>query len=377
MKRHISLVTLVALLLGLSAVQLWAQATGSVKGVVKDQNGKPVEGVTVELTSSDTGKKYDLKTNSKGEYSSIGVVIGTYDFTLMKDGKTVDQITKVPVVAGGEPRVVDFDFTKRQVGPTEEQKKQVEEVQKHNEKVKTLNASLTQARQLEASATDDISQAKQLQANGKADQAQAKQADASAKYEQAITVLQQATQVDPTQDLLWYRLGDMQKGAKKYPEAIESYQKAIAIKGTVGGYHNNLADAYAKSGQSAKAVQEFAAAAEVDPANGGMYYFNEGVVFVNANKMDEALVAFDKVIQIDPNKAAAYYFKGNALLGKAVTKGDKMVAPEGTAEAYNKYLQLDPNGPYADAAKGALAAIGAPVQTSYGTAKAPKKKPQQ
>jgi tetratricopeptide (TPR) repeat protein len=375
MKKHISLVTLLALLLGLSAIHSWAQATGSVKGMVKDQAGKPLDGATVVLTSSETGKRYDLKTNSKGEYTSIGIASGTYDFTLMKDGKALDQITKVPVAAGQDPRVIDFDLSKKQGVITEEQKKQVEEVQKHNEKVKTLNASLNQARQLEASAADDVSQAKQLQASGKTDQAQAKQADASAKYEQATTVLQQATQVDPTQDLLWYRLGDMQKGAKKYPEAIESYQKAIAIKGTVGGYHNNLADAYAKSGQSEKAVQEFAAAAEVDPANAAMYYFNEGVVFVNSNKMDEALVAFDKVIQIDPNKAAAYYFKGNALLGKATTKGDKMVVPDGTAEAFNRYLQLEPNGPYAETAKQTLAAIGAPVQTSYGTAKAPKKKP--
>ena len=41
MKKHISLVTLLALLLGMSAMPLWGQATGGVKGVVKDQNGKP------------------------------------------------------------------------------------------------------------------------------------------------------------------------------------------------------------------------------------------------------------------------------------------------------------------------------------------------
>ena len=45
-------------------------------------------------------------------------------------------------------------------------------------------------------------------------------------YDQAVTVLQQATQVDPNQDLIWVNLGDAQRGAKKYPDAIESYQKA-------------------------------------------------------------------------------------------------------------------------------------------------------
>ena len=350
MKKRISLVTLLALLLGLGAIHSWAQATGSVKGTVKDPAGKPLDGATVVLTSSETGKRYDLKTNSKGEYTSIGIAIGSYDFTLMKDGKPLDQITKVPVAAGADPRVVDFDLSKKQGGISEEQKKQVEEVQKHNEKVKTLNASLAQARQLEA----------------------------AGNYDEAINVMQQATQVDPKQDLLWYSLGDAQRGAKKYPEAIESYQKAIAIKSTVGAYHNNLADAYAKSGQTDKAVQEYDAAAAAEPANAATYYFNEGAVFTNTNKTDEAIAAFDKAIKADPTKAPAYYWKGIALMGKATTKGDKMVAPDGTAQAFNKYLELYPTGQFAEPAKAMLATIGASVETTFGKSKTPpKKKPQQ
>jgi tetratricopeptide (TPR) repeat protein len=348
MKRNIILVTLLALLLSFSAPPLWAQATGTLKGVVKDQNGKPMEGATLEVVSTDTGKKYDLKTNNKGEYSSIGIAIGTYDVILMKDGKTLDKVTKVPVSGGEEAQVVNFDLSTKQAGGmSEEQKKQVEAVQKHNEKVKTLNASLTQAKQLEE----------------------------AGNWDEAINVLQQATQVDPTQDLMWFKLGDAQRGAKKYPEAIVSYQKAIELKSTVGAYHSNLADAYAKSGQTDKAIQEYAAAAAVEPANAATYYFNEGAVFTNTGKTEEAVVAFDNAIKADPTKAAAYYWKGVNMMAKATTKGDKMVAPDGTAQAFNKYLELDPTGPYADPAKQMLAMIGAPVQTSYGTAKTPKKKP--
>jgi hypothetical protein len=36
----------------------------------------------------------------------------------------------------------------------------------------------------------------------------------------------------------------------------------------------------------------------------------------------------------------------------------KMVLPPGCAEAYQKYLQLDPKGPYSADAKGILAAAG-------------------
>jgi tetratricopeptide (TPR) repeat protein len=351
MKKHISLVVLFALLLAMSAGSLWGQATGSIKGVVTDPSGKPVEGATIELADTGTGRKYELKTNAKGEYSSIGIAMGTYDVTLLKDGQLVDKMLKVPIAAGAEARVVNFNLSAKQPVMSEEQKKAVEAVQKHNEKVKTLNASLAQAKTLEA----------------------------AGNYDEAITVLQQASQVDPAQDLIWFNLGDAQRGAKKYPEAVESYQKAIAIKSTVGAYHNNLADAYAKSGQTDKAVQEYDAAAKAEPANAATYYFNEGAVFTNTGKTEEAVAAFDRAIQADPNKAAAYYWKGVNMLAKATTKGDKMVAPEGTAQAFNKYLELEPTGQYADAAKQLLASIGAPVETTFGKGKtaAPAKKKQQ
>src|SRR5208337_4650338 len=77
MKKHVSLVALLALLLGMSAMPLWGQGTGAVKGVVKDPSGKPMEGATVEVADPETGRKYPLKTNAKGEYGSIGIALGT------------------------------------------------------------------------------------------------------------------------------------------------------------------------------------------------------------------------------------------------------------------------------------------------------------
>jgi hypothetical protein len=46
------------------------------------------------------------------------------------------------------------------------------------------------------------------------------------------------------------------------------------------------------------------------------------------------------------------------------------VAPPGTAEAYQKYLELDPNGPFSNEVKGVLQEMGETVKNSY---KAPKK----
>jgi tetratricopeptide (TPR) repeat protein len=350
MKKHLALVILLAFVVGMCAAPVWAQFTGTVKGVAKDESGKPIEGATVEISNAENGRKVNLKTNAKGEYFSIGVPPGTYKFSLIKDGKVIDFFDKVPVIAGDE-RKLDFDLAKdnkAQAGISEEQQKKIAEAQKQNETIKGLNAQLAQARQLEA----------------------------AGNYDQAIAILQQAAQTDPKQDVIWGSLGQSQLGAKKYPEAMESYQKAIAIKPASGIYHAGLADAYARSGQTDKAVQEWATAAQNDPTNAGSYYFNEGAVLTNTGKVDEAIAAFDKALQVDPTRADAYYWKGVDLMGKATTKGDKMVAPEGTAEAFNKYLELAPTGKYADPAKQMLATIGAPVETTYGKSKtAPKKKP--
>jgi tetratricopeptide (TPR) repeat protein len=346
MKKHISLVLWLVLLVAICTPPVWAQLTATVRGVAKDEKGKPIEGATVQIVNGENGRKIDLKTSSKGEYSSIGVGPGTYTFSLIKDGQVIDLVNQVPV-APGDDRVVNFDLAKdrAQTAVSEEQKKKIAEAQKHNEKIKGLNAQLAEAKQLET----------------------------AGNYDQAIAVLQQATQVDPNQDIIWANLGEAQRGGKKYPEAIESYQKAIALKPANGPYHGALADAYAKSGQTDKAVAEWATAAQNDPTNAGTYYFNEGAVLTNIGKIDEAIAAFDKALQIDPTRADAYYWKGVNLVGKATLKGDKMVAPPGTAEAFNKYLELQPNGKYADPAKQMLATIGAPVATSYGKGKAKKK----
>ena len=110
-------------------------------------------------------------------------------------------------------------------------------------------------------------------------------------------------------------------------------KKRLRIKPTSAPITAGLADAYARSGQTDKAVQEYAAAAQADPTNAGSYYFNEGAVLTNTGKVDEAIAAFDKAMQVDPNRADAYYWKGVDLIGKATTKDDKMVAPDGNSRS--------------------------------------------
>jgi tetratricopeptide (TPR) repeat protein len=339
---------LLALVAVLGALPAMAQVTG-IKGVAKDTEGKFITDGTVEITNTETQHKITAKTNKNGEYFAIGLSPGNYDVVLMRNGAAVDGFNKVPV-GMGDQREVNFDLKKDlagKAGPSEEQIKKQQEVTKQNEKIKGLNAKLSEVRDLEK----------------------------AGNYDQAITVMQEVTQSDPSKDLLWAYLGEAYSGAKKYPEAVDAYQKAIAIKGDSALYHNALANAYNKSGQMDKAVAEYAQVAQMDPNSAATAYFNTGVVYYNGNKPDDAVTAFDKSLQLDPNRADAYYYKGMALLTKATLGKDGKYSPApGTVEAFQKYLELKPDGANAQTAKDTIAMLGSSVETTYGKQKAPAKK---
>src|SRR6201998_2949100 len=158
MKQRLAWIALVALLLGLCCPPVFAQATGSVKGVCRDANGQPISQGTVEWLSLDTGRKYSLKLNKKGEYFSLGIAPGKYKVTLFgPDGKEMYHMTGIPV--GLDELTQDIDLKKEAAtqatgqGLTPEQKEQVKaqqeaqaKAQKENLTVKTLNEKLLAAK---------------------------------------------------------------------------------------------------------------------------------------------------------------------------------------------------------------------------------------
>jgi tetratricopeptide (TPR) repeat protein len=208
-------------------------------------------------------------------------------------------------------------------------------------------------------------------------------------YDQAIALLKQASQQGATHDLIWARLGDaeLQAGSKAtdknaakqyYADAATAYKKAVELKPTEGAYHNNLGQAYAKSGQPTEALQEYTTAAQQDPTHASTYYFNLGAILTNQatyetnpdtkkKDLEDANASFDKAIQAKPDYAEAWYQKATNLLASATvdTKTGKMNVPPGTAEAYQKYLELAPTGPHATEAKALLDSLGESVKTTF------------
>jgi tetratricopeptide (TPR) repeat protein len=367
MKHRVVILMMAVLVAALLVPAVYGQGTTTVKGVCKDQEGKPFANAQVVFYSAETGRKYNLKTNNKGEYFSLGVASGKYKVTLMMDGKEVYSLNGVPVSLQTDENVIDIDLKKEQgaqhQGLSEEQKKAIQEQQEKAAKeastVKSLNDKLAGARAA-------------MLANN---------------FDQAAQLMADAAQLDPTRDLIWFTLGDAYRGKAKsvektdrpaakesYEQAITAYEKAIALKPTAA-YYNNAAEVYGKAGRMDDAIKAYNQAATLDPPGAGMYYFNLGAVLTNSGRLDDAIEAFKKTVVADPAKADAYYWMGVNLVGKATTdKSGKVIAVDGTSEAFNKYLELQPTGNFAQQAKDMLTYIGSTIETSYGTKKKPTKK---
>ena len=73
MKKHFAVFIFVLLMLGLCVPLGFSQAAGTVKGVCKDADGKPIADAVVIWANQENGQKYTLKTNKKGEYFSLGI----------------------------------------------------------------------------------------------------------------------------------------------------------------------------------------------------------------------------------------------------------------------------------------------------------------
>jgi len=342
-----------------------AAQTGVLYGKVTGEDGKPLVGAAINLVSNDNGRQFNSKTDKKGEFSLLNVPAGMYHVTITQDGKVVYEAPGKSVRAAND---LNIDLSKEKAaaqerqlqGLTAEQKKKIAEEQQATEKERTNVGNMNQLL------------------------AQARAASDAGDFAGAESSIKQAIQIDSSKDLLWGRLGQAYLGAATkassagdraaasddYSQAADAYRKAISLKPAEAGYHNNLAQALAKQGKTDDAVAEYTTAAQLDPSQAGTYYFNLGAVLTNAGKLDDANAAFDKALAADPTRTEAYYWKGVNLLGKAtLDKSGKMVAPPGTGDAFKKYLELDPSGRYASAAKEMLTTIGEKVETSYSKGK--------
>lgn len=391
--------------LGVIAISLapaWSQQpeaaapTGKIHGKVTNPVGTPQPGGTISLNKGGQDK-VTFQVDQNGEYHGEAPA-GTYTLVYrnVDTPKTqrVDQIENVKIVAGQDIEQ-DDDMSRPEFIKTlpEETQKQLAELKKHNSEalkanavIKQLNADIKSSGDLIHDADTATAEAQKELGSSATRQALADKVNEirTQKFTQVEDMMKKDTALKPDASILWARLGQAQNGLKQYDGAITSFQKALDIEKIAkkpmvdvqGLAEAGIGEAYARTGKVQEANDAYDAAAKLNPAQAGFYYKNEAIIFFQAGNGDAQIAAADKAIAAapdDPKSAIVYYLKGQGLVQKATfdPKTQKIVLPPGCEEAYQKYLQLDPNGPYSNDVKGILQQAGQKVQTTY---KAGKKK---
>jgi len=349
--------------------------TSSFAGDVKDAEGKPLVGALVKIERKDIKGNYQVKTNKRGQYFHAGLPLGTYKISLEVEGKVVDFADNVRTKFG-ETEQVNFNLAEikaRQVAAAAGVQLTAEQARQMTPEQRRQIEDSTKKRQEQLSKNKELNDA----FNTGMDALRAKNWDA------AIASFTKGGEFDPKQHVIWANLAEAQMGLAStkalneqqaiVAKALENYVRAIELKPDDAAYHNNYGLALARTGKYPEGQAELSKAAQLDPPNAGRYFFNLGAILVNTGHSVEAYEAFMKAIAADPNYADAHYQVGIYLLGKAQVAPDGKVTPQpGTTEAFQKYLELKPDGPYAESARGSLQALSASIQTEFSTKPAKK-----
>jgi tetratricopeptide (TPR) repeat protein len=365
-----------------------AQVT-AIEGDVKDENGQPLQNAKIQITRTDIKGNYPTKTDKKGHYIYTGLPMGTYNVTLIVQDKEADHVNGLRT-SPGDPKRADFNLKSTKMDAAARQAEMQKAVET-GQMSKELERSLTPEQK--AAAEKQIKDAQEhMKKNAALNTSYNDGLNAlnAKQYDVAIENLNKASELDPTQLAVWSRLAEAHSGlaaTKTGPDfdaemgkSVEAYGKALALKPDDAGIHNNYALTLAKAKKFPEAQVELKKAAELDPTNGGKYYYNLGALLVNAGQYDPAAEAFKKAIELQPTYADAYYQYGVCLSSKMTTAADgKVSAPPEMAQSFQKYLELQPNGAYAQGAKDMLAMLGASLETNYKNPNAPdpKKKKKQ
>ncbi|HWF04482.1 MAG TPA: carboxypeptidase regulatory-like domain-containing protein [Candidatus Angelobacter sp.] len=352
LKTQLTYAVMAIVILMLGATVAWSQATAAkVQGKVTN-GGKPLASAEVVLTNTDNGKTYKMKTDKDGTFSAVGIMYGTYQEEV--SDLSGEKLFKTKVAVTGEGGAV----------------------QDLSVEVATGKGGAPPP----PSAEEQAKRAKNLNLNTLINQYNAAQGQKN--WQQASDILKQMITVEPNRWEYQQSLGAMQFNLNQYQDAIDTYEKVIPLaenasktdpkadpvktKAAIAQMYDVEGKAYGKLKKNPEGIAALNKSIELDPNPNT--YLDLCVAQSNGGDAKGAAASCQKVIQTDPNRADAYYVEAISLIGMSDGKLDAQghyIAPPGTTEALNKYLELAPDGPHAAEVKQIMDQLGAKIETNY------------
>jgi Tfp pilus assembly protein PilF len=303
-----------AIVFGLASIA--GAQSGQLRGKVIDPDGKPVQGAEILIEFADgVTRKYNVKTDRRGEFIQIGLQPGNYRVTatVPKLG-TVTLPTRVTLA---RPAEVEFDFAAAAAagGPDP--------------------AAVAKAAELKKAFEEGVA------------------ATQAKNYDLAIQKFEEAAAVAPNCYDCYYNIGFAHTQKKDDKAAEAAWLKAVELKADYADALNALATLYnnQKRFDEAGAVSAKAAAAGgvIGGSGNADAIYNQGIILWNQGRIPDAKVKFEEALKANASHPEANFQLGMALLNEGNVAG--------AITSFEKYLELAPDGQYSAQAKGMLAQL--------------------
>jgi Flp pilus assembly protein TadD len=263
------------LVLGLTLLGAPTEAqVGGVRGKVVDPDGQPVADARIVIEGrGELSRKYETRTNDRGEYAQVGVIRGPYRIAAFKEGYQAVAIERI--VHMGEPT----DMPDLRFG--------------------TLGRDSTVDSDAATELREKYARAVELTRGGQLEEAEA-------LYLEILEVLPGLGPVHQNLGYIYAERQDWAKAEKHYLEALELTPEEPTVK-------HGLIKVYSGSGQNDKALELATQIAEGSPQD-AVAHFNRGLFLSDAGQVDEAAQAFEAALAADPELAEAHFELGRILI---------------------------------------------------------------
>jgi len=303
MKKNMLISGLCFLLIGFISQVSFAQAykgKGRVVGYVFDEEGNPLEGVTVKLFSHRAQAGFEVKTDANGKWVAAWIRGGGWDIDFEKVGYAPKKISLQVKEYGRNPEV---KVTMKKI------------------------AGLVITDELK----DLLTEGNQLYNAG--------------KYQEAIAIYQQILEQFPDAYIINKNIGNAYFQMEDYDKAEEYYKKVLEKDPNNNDAKMLIGNCYVNRGENRKALEWYNQIA-FDEIDDPIVLYNIGTNYYNLGKYEEALRYYKKAVEIQPD-----FLDGLYQLGLAYLTTQKY--PESIA-AFEKYLKLDSESGRAEQVKNFL-----------------------
>ncbi|MFH2108267.1 MAG: tetratricopeptide repeat protein [Chrysiogenia bacterium] len=287
------------------SVSLFAQSgvsgKGKIKGIVFDESGKPLDGVTIKLFSLRAQAFFMPypKTDNEGKWKAIFLRGGSWNIDFEKTGYETKKISyRVDERPGSKQPEIEVKLTKIE------------------------GIALTDSIVSELEKGNLLFSAK--------------------KFQEAMLVYEDILKKNPDVFIIYKNIGNCYFALEKYDRAVEFYLKLFEKQPKSVEIMNLIGNSYVNAKNMEKAMEWYGKIPFEDIKDADTLY-NIGANLTNNNKNDQAVKYFQRAVEVDTDFAEGYY-----QLGMTFTALNRI--PE-ALEALKKFMELAPDSPNLGTAK--------------------------